>query len=78
MQASLLLLMSLLQPVHRPAAADVLAVACVLSVAGYLPADGVVDEANVSIVVGASPLLLASLQCGGKYTKSKLVLCVGL
>ncbi len=58
---------------HRPAAADVLAVACVLSVVDYLPADGVVDEANVSNVVGAS-----SLQCGGKYTKSKLVLCVGL
>jgi hypothetical protein len=64
--------------VHRPAAADVLAVACVLSVVGYLPADGVVDEPCLPIVVGASPLLLASLQCGGNYTKSKLVLCVVL
>jgi len=70
--------MSPLQPVHRPAAADVLAVASVLSVVDYFPADGVVDEAWVLIVVGASPLLLASLHCGGKYTKSKLVLCVVL
>jgi hypothetical protein len=29
-------IISQLQPVHRPAAADVLAVACVLSVVGYL------------------------------------------
>ncbi len=69
MQASLLLLMSLLQPVNHPAVADVLAVACVLSVVGYLPADGVVDAPCLPIVVGASPLLLASLKCGAKYTK---------